>query len=199
MASIRIILRAQEQLILPNMVDWLRQHGAAGLGTKGKDYVGPMFLSVEQGDMASIFLGARTSTPSTGGGRYGVFYSAVPYGAASSTSTWLYGLQQNDENRTNLGLVNTAELDHHPDEFRIEIYDGDTGLQVSTTEGILVKAGALVQIGSLLAKYAPGTQQGYAKVTRVKGSNPFVAYTIINDGGQPRERTGDGAYLSSSP
>jgi len=197
--SIRIMLRAQEQLILPSVVDWMRQHGAAGLGDKGKDYVGPLFLSVEQGDVGSIFLGARTSTPSSSGGRYGVFYCAVPYGAASSTGTWLYGLQQNDETRTNLGVVSTAELDQQPDEFRLEIYDGDTGLKVSTADGIVVKAGGLVQIGSLLAKYAPGTQQGYLKVTRVKGSNPFVAYTIINDGGQPGERTGDGAYLSSSP
>jgi hypothetical protein len=199
MTTIRIILRAQEQLILPSVVDWMRQHGAAGLGDKGRDYVGPLFLSVEQGDVGSIFLGARTSTPSASGGRYGVFYCAVPYGAASSRSTWLYGLQQNDENRTNLGLVNTAELDQQPVEFRLEIYDGDTGLKASTTDGIVVKAGGLVQIGSLLAKYAPGTQQGYLKVTRLKGTNPFVAYTIINDGGQPGERTGDGAYLSSSP
>jgi hypothetical protein len=98
-----------------------------------------------------------------------------------------------------LGLVNTAERDKSSAEFRIEVYDGDTGLKVNTIGGITIKAGRLLQIGSLLTKYAPGTQQGYVKLTRTQGSNPFVAYSIINDGGQPGERTGDGAYLASSP
>ena len=44
----------------------------------------------------------------------------------------------------------------------------------------------------------PGTQ-GYARVTRVAGSNPFIAYAVINDGGQPGERTGDGAFVAGSP
>jgi hypothetical protein len=199
MTDIRVILRAQEQLILPNMVEWLRQHGAVGLGSRDKDYVGSLFLKVEQGDVSNIFLGARTSTAARLGGRYGVFYSAVPDGSASLTSTWLYGLRQDAENRTNLGLVNTAERDKSSAEFRIEVYDGDTGLKVNTIGGITIKAGRLLQIGSLLTKYAPGTQQGYVKLTRTQGSNPFVAYSIINDGGQPGERTGDGAYLASSP
>jgi hypothetical protein len=197
--DIRVILRAQEQLILPNMVEWLRQHGALGLGARDRDYVGSLFLQAEQGDVSNIFLGARTSTPAIGGGRYGVSYSAVPDGSASSTSAWLYGLRQDFENRTNLGIVNTAERDESPAEFRIEVYDGDTGLKVNTLSGIVIKARRLLQIGSLLAKYAPGVQQGYVKLTRTQGSNPFVAYSVINDGGQPGERSGDGAYLASSP
>jgi hypothetical protein len=63
----------------------------------------------------------------------------------------------------------------------------------------MIKARRLLQIGSVLAKYAPGVQQGYVKLTRTQGSNPFVAYSIINDGGQPNEGSGDGAYLASSP
>jgi len=199
MTNIRLILRAQEQLILPNMVDWLRQHGASGLGARDRDYAGSLFLQVEQGDVSNIFLGARTSTAAIGGGRYGVFYSAVPDGSASSTNTWLSGLRQDAENRTNLGVVNTAERDESPAEFRIEIYDGDTGLKANTIDGITIEARRLLQIGAVLAKYAPGVQQGYIKLTRTKGSNPFVAYSIINDGGQPGERSGDGAYLTSSP
>jgi hypothetical protein len=36
-------------------------------------------------------------------------------------------------------------------------------------------------------------------VTRTKGTNPFIAYAIVNDGSQPGERSGDGAYVSSAP
>ena len=199
MTDIRLILRAQEQLILPNVVDWLRQHGAQGLGSRKIEYRGALFLKVEEGDVSHIFLGARTSTAASGGGRYGVFYSAVPYGSASSSSTWIYGLQQNSENRTNLGLVNTAEMNQSLDTFRIEIYDGDTGLKVNAITGITIGAGRSLQFGSLLAKYAPRTQQGYIHIVRVKGSNPFIGYSIINDGSQAGERTGDGAYISGSP
>jgi Beta-propeller repeat len=194
-----IALRAREQLILPNFVQWLRQHGVAGLSSAKQSYVGSLFMTVESGDISDIFLGARTSTAAGGGGRYGVFYSAVPYGMASTASTWLYGLQQNSENRTNLGLVNTGEADGDPDVFRIEIFNGETGLKASSVEGITLNARRLTQIGSLLEKYAPGVRQGYIRVTRVKGSNPFIAYYVINDGGQPGERSGDGAFVFSAP
>ena len=41
--------------------------------------------------------------------------------------------------------------------------------------------------------------QGYARVTKVFGSNRFVTYAVINDGATPGERTGDGAFIASSP
>jgi len=110
----------------------------------------------------------------------------------------LYALQQNSENRTNLALVNTGEVDESIDTFRIEIFDGNSGVKVHTEEGITVGARRWIQIGSVLTQYAPGVNQGYACVTRTGGNNPFVAYAVINDGGQPGERTGE-AYIASSP
>ena len=50
------------------------------------------------------------------------------------------------------------------------------------------------QFGSILAEYAPGTRQGYAQVRRVSGSNSFILYIVINDGANPGERSGDGAF-----
>jgi hypothetical protein len=194
-----IPLRAREQLIQPNFVQWLKQRGGGGLSPAKQSYVGSLFMTVQSGDVNGIFLGARTSTAAGAGGRYGVFYPAVPYGASSTASTWLYGLQQNSENRTNLGLVNTGEAGGDPDMFRIEMFNGETGLKAGSVEGITLNGRRLTQIGSLLEKYAPGVPQGYVRVTRVKGSNPFIAYYVINDGGQPGERSGDGAFVYSAP
>jgi hypothetical protein len=194
-----IALRAREQVIQPNFVQWLRQHGVGGLSPAKQPYVGSLFMRVESGDINGIFLGARTSTAAGGGGRYGVFYPAVPQGMESTASTWLYGLQQDSENRTNLGLINTGETNGDPDVFRIEIFNGETGLNAGSVDGIALNARRLTQIGSLLEKYAPGVLQGYIRVTRVKGSNPFIAYYVINDGRQPGERSGDGAFVFSSP
>lgn len=111
----------------------------------------------------------------------------------------MYGLQQNNESRSNLAIVNTGEIDTNPDVFRIELFDGDSGLKVSTIEAVTVNARRWLQIGSILAQHAPGSRQGYAKVTKVSGNNPFIAYAVINDGGQPGERTGDGAFIASAP
>ena len=36
------------------------------------------------------------------------------------------------------------------------------------------------------------------KVTRTAGTAAWIAYGVINDGGQPGQRTGDGAYVPMS-
>ena len=134
-----------------------------------------------------------------GTGRYGVSYAAVPNGASALSSVWIHGLQQNAENRSNLGLLNTGETDGSSSTFRLELYDGDSGQKVATVEGLQVWPKRLLQIGSIFEKYAPATRQGYLRISRITGANPFIAYSVINDGGSPGQRTGDGAFLSSSP
>jgi hypothetical protein len=56
-----------------------------------------------------------------------------------------------------------------------------------------------IQINTVLSQYAPGVTQGYAHVTRTSGTNPFITYAVINDGGLAGQRSGDGAFLSSAP
>ncbi|HEU0006975.1 MAG TPA: SBBP repeat-containing protein, partial [Terriglobia bacterium] len=188
---------ARTQQILPGFVQYLRSIGVPGIGPRGASYAGALFATAAQGYFEGLFLGARTSAPG-GGGRYGLFYPAVP-SAASTTSTWIFGLQQNAETRSNLALVNTGEVDANPITFNIELFDGSTGTKVSAIEGVSLKAKGWTQLVTLLAQHAPGVTQGYARVTRVAGSNPFIAYAVVNDGGQPGERTGDGAFVASSP
>jgi hypothetical protein len=66
-------------------------------------------------------------------------------------------------------------------------------------DGITLGAHRWVQKGMILSQYAPGVTQGYARITRTAGNNPFIAYGVINDGATPGERSGDGAFLASSP
>jgi hypothetical protein len=190
-----IELNAGEQLIIPNFVDYLRNRGIAGIGPTGVDYVGPLTVNLNNGLTNDIFVGARTSTPGDGG-RYGVFYVAQPY-YATANSTWIYGLQQNSENRSNVAIVNPNESG--PSVFDIDILDGETGLKVKTVQEINLSSPAWLQINSLLAQYAPQVTQGYARVIRRTGAQYFISYGVTNDGGQPGERTGDGAFISSVP
>jgi hypothetical protein len=105
-------------------------------------------------------------------------------------------LQQNSENRTNLAIVNTGEIDSNNDTFVIDLYDGATGNLVKSLDPIVLKAHGWIQIGTILTN--TGIQQGYARVRRTSGNNPFITYAVINDGAGPGQRTGDGAYIGSS-
>ena len=59
-----------------------------------------------------------------------------------------------------------------------------------------VAARRFLQLTTLLAVYAPGVTNAYARVTRTHGFNAFLAYAVVNDGGTPGQRTGDGAFVA---
>ena len=192
-ASFSLKLKAGEQRILPQIVNWLRQdQDVAGIGPANRAFVGAVFATVADGDMSGIVLGARTGAPDKRGGQYGLFYNGVPDGLASIDSAWIYGLQQNEENRSNVALVNTGEVDDSPSTFEIDIYDGSGDSQPRTVS-VTLGARRWTQENGILGK----TSQGYVQVRKTSGNNPFVTYGVINDGGRPGERSGDGAFLLS--
>ena len=39
---------------------------------------------------------------------------------------------------------------------------------------------------------------GYVRIERVKGSAPYYAFGVVNNGGQPGTGTGDGAFIAGS-
>ena len=191
-ATFPLQLRAGEQHIIPNVIDRARQL-TAGIDLPG-GLASPLFAEVENGDMSGIVIGARTGSQGSVG-RYGVFYNAVPFGQSFTEVAWVDALQQNEENRSNLALVNTGEVDDSPSEFNLEIYNGETGLLVNTATGFRVAARHWYQIDGILDKYGMGTTQGYVRISKISGNNPFLAYGVINDGGTRLERSDDGAYL----
>ena len=191
-ASFPLQLKAGEQHIIPNVIDQARQL-TVGIDLPG-GLAGPLFAEVENGDMSGIVIGARTGSRGSVG-RYGVFYNAVPFGLSFTRVAWVDALQQNQENRSNLALVNTGEVDDSPSQFNLEIYNGETGLLANTATGFRVPARRWFQIDGILAKYGMGTTQGYVRIEKISGNNPFLAYGVINDGGARLERSDDGAYL----
>ena len=187
-------LEAGQQHLLADVVEELRRQRVAGLGSTRGFYAGPLFVAAEGGDMSGIVIGARTGSQG-GGGSYSVFYNAVPEGGAFAEVAWVDGLQQNEENRSNLALVNTGEVDESPSVFHLEIYDGETGMLAEMVVTKPIPARRWHQINGILGSYAPETRQGYIRIEKVSGENPFLAYGVVNDGGAPGERSGDGAYL----
>ena len=191
------------QAIIPDAVQVLRESGAEGIGPRGRTIAGAAFFTAPAADLSGVVIGARVvaqadaQDPSKG--QYGVFFTAVPQGRGFTGSAWVDGLQQNEENRSNLALVNTGEVDDQDIVFEIDIYDGETARLSKTVtmeeeDKLVVPARGFKQIDQVL-KHAPGTTQGYVEIRKVSGANPFLAYGVVNDGGTPGERTGDGAYI----
>ena len=191
-ATFRLTLKAGEQRIVPQIVNWLRQQDVEGIGQANRAFVGALFATAADGDMSGIVIGARTGAPDQRGGQYSLFYNGVPYGSASVESAWIYGLQQNAENRSNLALVNTGEIDDSSSTFEITIYDG-SGDRQPRTKSVTLGPRRWTQENGILDKFS----QGYVQVRKTSGNNPFVTYGVINDGGRPGQRSGDGAFLFS--
>ena len=187
-------LEGGEQRIIPDIVESLRQQGVEGVGAAHRIYAGAVFVTADSGDMSGIVIGARTGSEG-GGGQYSVFYPAVPRGKAFNDTAWVEGLQQNGENRSNLALVNTGEVDDSPSVFKIDIYDGEMGQLIETVTTRSIPPRGWHQIDGILRKSRRGTRQGYVSILKVTGENPFLAYGVVNDGGTPGERSGDGAYV----
>ena len=184
-------IQAGSQQILGDFVEHLRGLGYTDDLPAGHNYAGPLVATVD-GDGDGLFVGAFTSSPAQGGGEYGVFYPAVPTGTTFSKGAWLYGLQQDGDDRTNLSLVTISSHNNIDNIYRIHLYDGTTGLMVKTlTER--VPANQWAQIGMILEQAE--ITQGYAYVERAFGANDFITYAVINDGGKPNERSGDGAFI----
>ena len=187
-------LQAGEQVIVSELVQALRQEEMTKLGSGRGFYVGALFAEAKEGDLSGIVIGARTSSEG-GGGQYGVFYNAVPEGEGFVREAWVEGLQQNEENRSNLALVNTGEVDYSESVFHLEIYNGQTGMLEETVVTKPIPARGWHQIDGILLRAGPEIRQGYIRIEKVSGENPFLAYGVVNDGGAPGERSGDGAYL----
>ncbi len=194
-AGFSISLLPGEQQILPAFVQVLRDRGVV-TDPPGGSFAGALFASDDSGDLRGVSIAARITSASQGG-RYGVFLPAFPSGSEAMTAAWLFGLQQNTETRSNLALVNTGSADTSPSTYRIDLFDGATGAGSGSLVAT-VPAKGFIQIDRILANYAPGTNSGYALVTRISGNNPFLAYAVLNDGAEPGQRSGDGAFVEAS-
>jgi hypothetical protein len=191
-AVVDVPLAAGEQKVIPGFVQYLRDRGVPGVPARGPTFAGAVYLSATGTDPVGVFLGGRTQTTGAGG-RYGLFYTAVPNESTSLAGAWVYGLQQDGENRANLALVNTGTRDSSPLNLHVDLHDGQTG-SIARSFDVSLGPKKWTQINTVLS---PGIAKGYAHVTRTDGTNPFLAYGVIVDGGTPQTRSDDGAFVIS--
>lgn len=176
-------LPAGQQLILPDVVVWLRGKGLAipTTGNQGGTLL-VKFDGLSSSD--SSFAGARTTTPS-GTGRAGLSYSAARIEECFSTEAWIYGLRQDAVDRSNLALVNASATDDVT--LRVTLFEG-TGITSQYLPDNTLAPGQWMQLSKVLEPL--GWATGYAKVERLSGTAPFYAYGVFND-----NATNDGSYV----
>ena len=191
---LEIDLAGQSTRHVPDLFNELREQGLAP--AKGSPVLRHVVITADEGDaLQNIVAGARVWNPAPGGGRYGVYLPAVDIDTLPKVSALLAGLRQDESARSNLAITNVSDSSASEGIFRVDLYNGESGQKAAAIEDLHVPAGGFLQLNSVLASLAPGTKQGWARVTRIGGSGPFVTYAVVNDGARPGEGTGDGSVI----
>lgn len=203
--SIQYPLPAGRQLTIPDWVQALRNAGDPAVPVKGTKLTGAIFVSVPTGTVSGVSISARVLNPAAAPaagkastyGDYGVHYPATSNTCQVTQASWLGGLRQDAENRTNLAIVNTGEADSTPSTYRVELFDGDQGTKAGEMFVTQLPYEHFIQVDRVMTQIAPAVKNGYIRVTVVAGPNPFITYAVVNDGSAPGQRSGDGAYIPS--
>jgi hypothetical protein len=192
--TIPLSLQPGEQRIIPGAVNFFRQLGVP-IGDFGAgSYVGTVRTLVLGTSLDNVFIGARTATPSPAGGQFGLFTPGVYAGQEASGSAYVYGLRSDANNRSNVAILNAGQDSDGPVTLSVQAYNSDAGgAPAGSAETTTLNPGQWQQYNNLLA--SKGVSNGWVKVTRTAGTAAWIAYGVINDGGQPGQRTGDGAYI----
>jgi hypothetical protein len=180
---VEVTLGPGTQRILPGALDELRRLGA-GLAPAGPSFAGS--LRVELTGPAPHAVAASARTASAGGSRFGLFTPAVTASSAAGRRALLYALRSDQENRSNVAVVNMGGDDDGPVELSVEAHGVDPVI-------LSLPPGGWRQLDNFPG--SAGLSEGSVEVRRISGTAPWLAYGVINDGASPGQRTGDGAYV----
>jgi hypothetical protein len=192
-----LALPAGTQRIIPNVLAFFRLNEVA-VGPPGGSYAGPLHVDVSGAFVKDFFAGARTASPSPAGGQFGLFTPAFAGGSEAMGEAYLYGLRADATNRSNVAVANTSGTTYGGSiTLQLQAYDGDAGgAAKGSPVSITLAPGQWSQQSGFLG--AQGVANGWVKVTRTAGASPWITYAVVNDGGAPGARTGDGAYIPMS-
>jgi photosystem II stability/assembly factor-like uncharacterized protein len=185
---------AARQLIIPKAIDFLRSKGI-NIGARAEaSYAGGLQVQVSGVDLESVFAGARTSSLSPAGGEFGVFYPGIGSSQEFSEIAFVLGLKSDVNNRSNVALLHTGDGTSGPITLELQVLDGsEGGMAAGQPLSVTLNPGQWAQPSGFFA--GGGVPNGYVRIRRTAGAAPWFAYGVINDGGQPGQRTGDGSYV----
>ncbi len=198
-------LGAGRQFTVPDAIAFLNANGYS-LPPDGSSKLGTLFATfVGATDPLAVYVGSRTSTPNPNtsvGGSYGTFSAAVPTGGASAGDAWIYDLRENAQFRSNLALIHAPGSANGvvsgPVTLEVQVYDGDSGAPVGAPLTHTLQPGEFFQYNRVLTNTSTGVTNGYARVHRTSGTDRFIAYGVVNDGGAAGGGTSDGSFIPAN-
>jgi hypothetical protein len=177
-----------EQRILPDAITFLR--ATLPIESDGRNVGGSLLVRATAGTPASALgVGARTFVPLVPAGTYGLFYPGLTAAQCATGTAFVYGLEENAAQRSNLAVVNRGDA---ADSITLRVtYYGTNGAVLGAPVDPTLGPGQWFQFGRPLLALGAGT--GYAKVEKISGSSRFAAYAVLND-----NVTSDGSYVGMS-
>lgn len=168
------VLPAGRQLIFPDTLAYLRSLGIPipESGNRGGT------ISVKFSGLSSASAGSATvrTTTAVPEGAAGLSYSAVPAGL--SDASYVCGLRQTATDRSNLAVMNLGASGDVV--LRLTVHSGDSAVS-KVLPDIGLAPGDFAQVSGILGSNGLSLTNGYVKVERVSGANPYYAYGVIND------------------
>jgi hypothetical protein len=150
---------------------------------------GSLTIRAAGGSASSFAAGARTFIGASGGGTFGLFYTALTLAESAASVAYVHGLQQGTAQRSNLAVVNRGDAG---DTISLRVtYYGPDGAQAGSTDTKTLAPGEWAQFNQPLA--TRGVAAGSAKVEKTSGASRFVTYGVLND-----QSNSDGSYIPMS-
>ena len=179
------------QKVIPDVLEYFGGAGASQVLLDTLTGAGSLRVSFGNLPLKAVsFAGART-TSASGAGRAGLAYPASGAAETTAPSVWLFGLRENAADRSNLAAVNAGGS--APITLRITLYAGGAGDgRRAVLDPVTLAPGQWTQLNSVLNR--AGFTNGYALVERTAGTDPFIAYAVVND-----NATNDGSYVAAIP
>jgi hypothetical protein len=192
--TVNLRLAAGEQRIIPEAIDFLRSSGAT-VGPLGEaTYVGQLHVGVKGISLQNAYVGARSAARSTATGQFGLFTAPLLPGDEATTEAFIYGLRADDKSRSNVAVINTGTGQSSAVTLEVTAYDGDSGgTRTGETWTVTLEPGQWRQQSNFLGNR--GIRNGWVRVQRTSGTGLWAAYGVVNDGGQPQQKTDDGAFV----
>ena len=184
-----VAVPAGRQVILPDVFELLD----GGLSTRaGATVAGVLRVRVAEEGVRDAFAGVRVLTRGEGG-RFGVFAVPIPPGTAQAEQAFIWGLRADEGTRSNVAVLNANELSGESVTLQVQVFDGEHGGPAGSPLNVTLGPGRWAQPAGFFA--SAGVKRGDVRVVRVRGSGPWAAYGVVNDGASPEEGTGDGSFV----
>ena len=185
--SATLTLDPFEQRIVPDAIALLR--ASLLIESDGRNVGGSLLVRAPTGTPASsLAVGARTFTTAAGGGTFGVFYPGLTLAESADGPVWVYALQQNGSQRSNVAVVNRGDAG---DAVTLRIsYFGADGAFLGVTVVETLAPGQWKQYNHPVSDFGVGSWTGYVRIERLSGASRFAAYGVLND-----NVSADGSYV----